>query len=74
MGVFQKAVHVHIIPPPPSPACPYADPRSPQELKNNGVDFLRMADNRGWTFARDVEAGGGDPLFTKVSGELVEET
>eukprot|EP00752_Nemacystus_decipiens_P009298 g8309.t1 len=44
-----------------------------QELTNNGVEFLRMANDRGWTFAH-MEAGGGKPLFTKVSGDLEEET
>lgn len=45
-----------------------------QELTNNGVEYLRMANDRGWTVAHDVEEGGGKPLFTRVSGKLVEET
>ncbi|CAM9971674.1 unnamed protein product [Pylaiella littoralis] len=45
-----------------------------QVLNNNGVEFLRMANDRGWTFAHDTEAGDGKPLFVRVSGDLVEET
>lgn len=65
-------------PPPPScsplPLCLLRLGTHPQVLKNNGVEFLRMANDRGWTFANDVEGGDGKPLFVRVSGGLVEET
>ncbi|CAM9593360.1 unnamed protein product [Ectocarpus sp. 6 AP-2014] len=45
-----------------------------QVLENEGVKFLRMANDRGWASAQDIEAGDGTALFTKVSGELTAET
>lgn len=42
-------------------------------LTNNGVSFLRMANDRGWTFENDADGGGGGPLFVRVAGEVVEE-
>ncbi|CAB1099722.1 unnamed protein product [Ectocarpus sp. CCAP 1310/34] len=45
-----------------------------QVLENEGVSFLRMANDRGWASAQDIEAGDGTALFTKVSGELTTET
>lgn len=42
-------------------------------LENEGVKYLRMANDRGWTTASDADAGGRSPLFIEVEGDLVPE-
>lgn len=39
----------------------------------NDVKFLRMAGDRGWTVANDVQ-GGGSVVFSEMKGELAQET
>lgn len=42
-------------------------------FENDGVKFLRMANDRGWATVSDVDGGGGDLLFVEVEGDLVSE-
>eukprot|EP00904_Undaria_pinnatifida_P007254 jgi/Undpi1/3659/HiC_scaffold_16.g07029.m1 len=44
-----------------------------QVLKVDDVEFLRMAGDRGWASATDIE-GGGKQLFTDFPGQLVKDT
>ena len=46
---------------------------SNQVLKVDDVEFLRMAGDRGWASATDIE-GGGKQLFTDFPGQLVKDT
>ncbi|CAM9208802.1 unnamed protein product [Ascophyllum nodosum] len=44
-----------------------------QIFTNGEVKFFRMADDRGWTTASDIEARNGKPLFSEVKGDVVQE-
>lgn len=37
-----------------------------------GMEFLRMANERGWCMVKDV-GGDGSTVFTRVDGELKQE-
>ena len=65
----------------PNPTPPYINPTlpfltfyltSPQVLSSEGLTFLRLANDRGWTYARCPTDGG--VLFEDLAGGVSEDT